>query len=67
MDFVAWNDHEVMIIDFKTDHCSQDEIYSRYHAQLNAYRSAAQTIWPDHQIRVYVWSIHHEKEIEIFP
>ena len=56
-----------MIIDFKTDHCSQVEIYSRYHAQLNAYRSAAQTIWPDHQIRVYVWSIHHEKEIEIFP
>ena len=67
MDFVAWNDHEVMIIDFKTDRATIGDIHTRYHAQLNAYRKAAQTIWPDHEIKVYAWSIHNEKEIEIHP
>ena len=67
MDFVAWNDTEVMIIDFKTDHATIGDIHTRYHAQLNAYRKAAQSIWPKQQIRVYAWSIHNEKEIEIHP
>ena len=56
-----------MIIDFKTDHATIGDIHTRYHAQLNAYRKAAQSIWPKQQIRVYAWSIHNEKEIEIHP
>ena len=67
MDFVAWDDTDVIIIDFKTDHASISEIHTRYHAQLNAYRKAANIIWPDHKIRVYAWSFHNSKEIEIHP
>lgn len=67
MDFVAHDDHEVIIIDFKTDRASEDQIIMKYRDQLNAYRKAAEIIWPAHTVSVYAYSFHNEKEIKILP
>ncbi|MGM9941385.1 MAG: UvrD-helicase domain-containing protein [Bulleidia sp.] len=65
MDMIAYSDQEVIIIDFKTDRASLSQIEQRYHDQLNAYRKAAEYIWPDHTIHIYAYSFHNDKEIEI--
>ena len=65
MDFVAWNDTKVLIVDFKTDHASLQEIYDRYYDQLKAYRKAAEILYPAHTIHIYAYSFHNDRETEI--
>lgn len=65
MDMVACNDKEVIIIDFKTDRASPDQIAQRYHDQLTAYHKAASYIWPEHSIHIYAYSFHNDTEIGI--
>ena len=65
IDFIAYNDSEVIIIDFKTDHTSLNEIKNRYHDQLLAYKEAVTVLFPDHDIHVYAYSFHNDSEIEI--
>lgn len=66
IDFLAYNDREAMIIDFKTDHASLSEIQNRYKDQLLAYKKAVSVLFPDHEIHVYAYSFHNDCEIEIF-
>ena len=65
MDFVAVNEKEVLLIDFKTDNASPDEIRKRYADQLNSYRKALKSLYPDHEITVYAWSFHNNEEVLI--
>ena len=66
IDFLAYNEREAMIIDFKTDHASLSEIQNRYKDQLLAYKKAVSVLFPDHKIHVYAYSFHNDCEIEIF-
>jgi ATP-dependent helicase/nuclease subunit A len=67
MDFCAVNDHEVLLIDYKTDNASAEEIRKRYSSQLNTYRKALEHLYPDHTIAVYAWSFHNDEPILIKP
>ena len=65
MDFAAIGRDRIILIDFKTDRASEEEIRNMYSPQLNAYRSVLAHFYPDHHIDAYAWSFHHSKAIEI--
>ncbi len=65
MDFAAIGPDRIILIDFKSDRASEDEIRRIYSPQLNAYRNVLAHFFPDHRIDVFAWSFHHDKAIEI--
>lgn len=65
MDFVSIFEDHIILIDFKTDAASLEEIRRRYCMQLNAYRKALQVIYPNRPVSVYAWSFHNCDKIEI--
>ena len=65
MDFVSIFEDHIILIDFKTDAASLEEIRKRYCMQLNAYRKALQVIYPNRPVSVYAWSFHNCDKIEI--
>ncbi len=65
MDFVSFCQDMILLIDYKTDNCSLQEIQNRYTTQLNAYRKALSILQPDTPILVYAWSLHHCQAIAI--
>ncbi len=65
MDYVAFSEDIIYLIDYKTDNCSIEEIKSRYSEQLNQYRKALSYIQPNTPIEVYAWSLHHKQAIVI--
>ena len=65
MDFVAFGDNEILLIDFKTDALSPEEIRKRYSSQLNTYRRALELLRPGIPIHAYAWSFHNGATISI--
>ena len=65
MDFVAFGEDEILLIDFKTDSASMEEIRRRYSSQLNLYRRALQILRPGIPVTAYAWSLHNSEAIEI--
>ena len=66
MDFVAIGDKKIIMIDFKTDNASVNEIVNRYIQQMEAYKKALQILYPAKQIEIYLWAFHHDHEIRNF-
>lgn len=67
IDFYAVNETEVLLVDFKTDHTDMNTLVSRYSAQLNAYRTALEQIYPGHTVRACIWSLQNDSAVEILP
>ncbi len=65
MDFVAMNDSEIILVDYKTDNATLEEIKSRYSSQLNTYKKALQIIYPNITITAYAYSFHNNEFIKI--
>ena len=65
MDFVAFGETEIVLIDFKTDALSPKEIQQRYSSQLNTYRKALQILRPGTPVYAYAWSFHNDLAIKI--
>lgn len=65
MDFVSISDTEIILIDYKTDNASVDEIKQRYTTQLNTYKHALQIMYPNHSVQAYAYSFHHQQFIKI--
>lgn len=65
MDFAAIGSEHIILIDFKTDRASEDEIRAMYAPQLEAYRKVLAHFYPHHQIEAYAWSLHHNTAIEM--
>ena len=65
MDFAAWNNDEVILIDYKTDHAEEDTIRCRYTDQINEYKNALSIMWPDKQLHAYAYSLYNNAFIEI--
>ena len=57
IDYLAVNDQEVTLIDFKSDRHVNDEILvQRYANQINAYVLALHQLYPTHKISAYLYS-----------
>ena len=67
MDFAAFGEADILLIDFKTDNASLSEIRQRYSGQLLAYRRALRLLYPDLPVQVYAWSLHSDQAIPIVP
>lgn len=65
IDFAAFSEHEVILIDFKTDALSISALRNAYTPQLNMYRRAMHLLKPDAVIHAYLYSFHNHTEIEI--
>ena len=65
MDFVAFGDDEILLIDFKTDAAPMEEIRRRYSNQLRIYRRALQILKPGITVSAFAWSLHNSEAIEI--
>ncbi|MDE6475425.1 MAG: UvrD-helicase domain-containing protein [Erysipelotrichaceae bacterium] len=66
MDFVAIQDNECIIIDFKTDYVETEEILKeRYADQMLTYKQAMHILYPDINIQTFLYSLHFHKEIKI--
>ncbi len=65
MDFVAYDDSQVILIDFKTDNATKEVILQRYKDQLLTYKRALEILFPLHTLTVYAYSFHHECFIEV--
>lgn len=65
-DFLAYNDEEVILIDFKTDrNITKEMLIKRYHDQINLYQIALETIYPNTMIQTYLYSFDLEVEIRM--
>ena len=58
IDFVAMNEEEIVIVDFKSDNTSQEVLFERYSKQLLRYKNALEAIYPERNISVYIYSFH---------
>ena len=66
MDFVAMNEQDLIIIDFKTDYVENEQILQDMYAeQMHIYKRAMQILYPDAKIKIFLYSLHFHKEIEI--
>lgn len=66
MDFVAINDQEIIIIDFKTDRLKDSSQFLQlYTSQLKAYQNAMQLLYPDKSCEPYIYSFHLQQMISI--
>ncbi|MBS6374070.1 MAG: UvrD-helicase domain-containing protein [Erysipelotrichaceae bacterium] len=58
MDFVAYNEKQAVIIDFKSDHNMDEKEYIvRYQDQLKQYQRAFQLMHPELEIFIYLYSL----------
>ncbi|MGX8832930.1 UvrD-helicase domain-containing protein [Amedibacillus sp. YH-ame6] len=65
MDFVALDENEITIIDFKTDALPNEaDFIERYQEQLHTYQKAMKTIYPNKQVQLYIYSFHLHNMIE---
>ena len=64
MDFISILEDKILLIDFKTDNASLEEIRNRYSDQLNAYRKALKILY-NKPVSAYAYSFHNNDKIEI--
>ncbi len=57
IDYLALQDDVVTLIDFKSDrHVTEELLKQRYHLQIQAYVDALHHLFPEHQIKAYLYS-----------
>ncbi|MCF0116166.1 MAG: UvrD-helicase domain-containing protein [Erysipelotrichaceae bacterium] len=64
MDFIAIGEKEAILIDFKTDHDIKD-IKERYEKQVDLYKRALEKLYPDKEIKAYLYALGHQKTIDM--
>ena len=58
------DDHTIIIVDYKTDALEEDsQFVTLYQEQLRTYAMALSQIWPDHEIRTYLYAFHLNRMI----
>lgn len=58
IDFVAFNNDKLIIVDFKSDNVEKELLFERYTNQLLRYKNALEAVYPEHVIFVYIYSFH---------
>ncbi len=66
MDYLAVNDTQVIMIDYKSDRGIDEQVlYTRYHQQILAYQKALHVLYPKKQIETYIYSFELAKLISV--
>lgn len=65
MDFVAMNDTDIILVDYKTDNAPSEEIQKRYQSQIDTYKEALHYMYPEKEIHAYAYALHHAQIIEM--
>jgi len=66
IDLLAKDDNEAIIIDFKTDQITSEEILkARYSKQIELYLDAVQLIYPQIKVKAYIYALTLKSFIEI--
>ncbi|MEE5993989.1 MAG: UvrD-helicase domain-containing protein [Oscillospiraceae bacterium] len=65
MDLIFRENDGWVIVDYKTNRCSAEELVERYQGQLWLYRKAAELILGEPVKQTYLYSFHLGKEIEV--
>lgn len=66
MDLVAFDEDVIHILDFKTDHVmDMIQLRQRYHSQLETYARAMKQIYPDKEVRIWIYSFFLQELGEI--
>ncbi|MEG2384182.1 MAG: UvrD-helicase domain-containing protein [Erysipelotrichaceae bacterium] len=65
IDFMAIEDNNIIIIDFKSDHTNPDILVQTYHEQLNTYQHSISLLYPNAKINTYIYSLVYGEMIEI--
>ena len=58
MDLVVWEEDQLIIVDYKTDTATADELIEKYHKQLETYKKAMTILDPSKPIQTYIYSFH---------
>ncbi len=63
-DFLAVDDNQVILIDFKTDsQINETQLKDRYQDQINFYCTALEHLYPNKKIKAYLYSFFLGKEV----
>ncbi len=65
IDFLAINETDIILIDFKTDSASIETIQETYREQLLTYTHALNLLYPDKKVHTYIYSLSHDKNIPV--
>ncbi|MFV0380815.1 MAG: UvrD-helicase domain-containing protein [Breznakia sp.] len=66
MDFLAYDERCVVMVDFKSDRGIETEVFMhRYKQQILAYRSALHILFAHHEIKTYMYSFELAKMLEV--
>ncbi len=65
LDFLAINEEEAIIIDYKTDSGKLDEIKDSYFEQIKTYKYIIEKLYPNRKIKAYIYSLHHNEALAI--
>lgn len=58
MDLVVWLPDQIVILDFKTDRASKEELMNLYHKQLDTYKKSMRLIDDTKPIHTWIYSFH---------
>ncbi len=66
MDYVAYDDTSLIMIDFKSDrNVTKEDLLMRYEKQIDTYYEALCILFPNHTIQTYIYSFSLQKMITI--
>ena len=58
--------NEIVLIDFKSDYVENEiTLIQRYHSQIDAYKKALTLLFPNKDIKTYIYSFRLSKMIEM--
>lgn len=65
IDFLSIFDDHILLLDFKTDRKSNDELKDLYKAQLQQYKKALKILYPSHSVQSFIYSFHNEEFVSM--
>lgn len=65
IDFFAYNKTQLVLVDFKSDNISHEELINTYKSQISHYADILKQEFPNHQINAYIYSFKSNEYIQI--
>lgn len=65
IDFLAIFEDRIVIVDFKSDTLSPEQIRQKYSQQILRYKEAIHGFYPEYDVSAYIYSFHHHCYIPV--